>query len=50
MLAGIAEDFGDQLRGAVRHQMMLGEFAGRIDQAHQLDDALDACQVAAAGG
>ncbi len=49
MLAGLAEDFTDQLRSAIGDQVMFGVVTGGIDQAHELDDALDAGQVAATG-
>jgi hypothetical protein len=45
----VAEHFADQFGRAVGHQVLLGEVLGRVHQAHQLDDAHDAVQVAAAG-
>ena len=44
-----AKHFGEQLTGAIGHQVLLGEVTGRVHQAHHLHDALDAVQVAAGG-
>ncbi|MNG17026.1 hypothetical protein D3C84_1009840 [compost metagenome] len=41
-----AEHFGEELAGAVGHQMLFGEGADRVHEAHHLDDALDLVQVA----
>ena len=49
MLAGFAEDFAQQFAAAVGDQMLLGVAGAGVDQAHDLDDALDAIQIAAAG-
>ncbi|MNT81472.1 hypothetical protein D3C71_2080860 [compost metagenome] len=44
-----AEHLGDQLAGAVGDEVLLGEVFRAVDQAHQLDDALDAVEVSAHG-
>lgn len=50
MPATIAEHLDQQLRCAIRYQMMLGKVAGRIHQTDQLDDAPDTVQIAAGCG
>mgnify|MGYP000511679598 CR=1 FL=1 len=49
MRAGVSEDLAEQFRAAVGDQMLFGEGRGRVDQAHDLDDALDAVEVGAGG-
>ena len=44
-----SENFAEQFGRAIGYQMVLGEVGGRIDQACQLDDTLDAIQIATAG-
>src|ERR1700682_1499388 len=46
MLAALAENVGEQLGCAVGHEMLLGEVERRVDEAHHLDDACHAVQVA----
>jgi len=46
MLARVAKHLDQQLTAPIGDQVVLGETAGGIDQAHHLDDALDLAQVA----
>ena len=46
MLAALAEHIGHQFGRAVGDEMLLGEIECLVHEAHQLDDALDAVQVA----
>ncbi len=48
VLAFVTKDLAQQLRAAIGHQVLFGKRGCGIDQAHDLDDALDAVQVAAA--
>src|SRR6218665_1727768 len=50
MRALVAKQADEQFAGAVGHQVLFGEVAGAVDQAQQLDDALDAVQITATGG
>src|SRR4029453_6468131 len=43
--AFITEDFPEELRCAIRHQMLLYKVRGAVDEDHQLRDATDAVQV-----
>ena len=46
MRAFLAEDLGEQFGAAVGHQVLFGVVGRAVDQAHDLDDALDPVQVA----
>src|SRR5690348_7893471 len=46
MPATLAEDLDEQLGGAVRNRRLLAELRVGVDEHEQLDDALDAAQLA----
>src|SRR5262245_30095993 len=43
---GLAEDFDHQIGKSVHHPGLVAETVGRVDHAENLDDALDAIEVA----
>jgi hypothetical protein len=49
MLAGVAQDRHDQIRGAIAHFRMLGEIGGGVDEDTELDAAPGPVEIAAAG-
>ena len=44
-----AKNLADELARAVGNQVLFSEFAGGVNQRHQLDDARDAVEVAYSG-